>query len=280
MTGYTLEDVYGKTPRILKSGKTPDYVYRQLWNSIREGEVWRGEFYNKKKSGEYYWEWATITPLKDEKGRITNFIAIHEDITLRKQMEADLIFAKEKAEESDRLKSAFLANMSHEIRTPLNSIIGFSELLSDPYFDAPQRNEFINHIVTNGNSLLTIISDIMDISKMESGEVTLRKNTIDVNKLLYEIRQQYKLISTAKEIEFVLEIPDEDISVEVLTDIVRLRQIFDNLIGNAFKFTKSGSIFIGYRCTSNNIEFFIKDTGIGIPKKYHNVIFDRFRQIS
>lgn len=107
-----------------------------------------------------------MTSIKDETGQITNFIAIKEDISARKQVEADLIIAKEKAEESDRLKSAFLANMSHEIPTPLNSIIGFSELLQDNDFDDQQKKEFLSYVIDNGNSLLSIVSDIMDISKI------------------------------------------------------------------------------------------------------------------
>ncbi|HAH25229.1 MAG TPA: hypothetical protein DCL77_15985, partial [Prolixibacteraceae bacterium] len=118
ITGYTLKEVMGKNPRILKSGEMDANTYKVLWETISSGEVWRGEFLNCKKNGELYWEWCTMTSLKNEEGVITSYIAIKEDISTRKQMEADLIIAKEKAEENDRLKSAFLANMSHEIRTP------------------------------------------------------------------------------------------------------------------------------------------------------------------
>ncbi len=281
ITGYSSKEVLGRTSRILNPGKMSEAVYEQLWEIITAGEVWRGEFLNRKKNGEFYWEWATIAPIKDEHGRITNFIAVNEDISKRKQMETDLIAAKEKAEESDKLKSAFLANMSHEIRTPLNGIVGFSELLSDSFFDMEQKKEFVQHIIRNGNSLLSIINDIMDISKMESGEVKIRRSVVDAKKLLSEIRDQYLILSKEKNIGFNLEIQHGSFSrpVSVFADVDRLRQILSNLINNAFKFTITGCVSIGYRNSGDMIEFYVKDTGIGIPKEYQELIFDRFRQV-
>jgi len=280
VTGYSSKEVLGRNSRILNPGKMQDTVYKQLWETITGGKVWRGEFLNRKKDGELYWEWATVAPIKDEHDIITNFIAVNEDISMRKQMETDLIAAKEKAEESDRLKSAFLANMSHEIRTPLNGIIGFSELLTDSFFDEEQKEEFIHHIVDNGNSLLTIISDIMDISKMESGEITLRKVHVDIEKLLTGIINTHVKNFTEKGLGLLL-IPkrNEPNLISVFVDEVRLCQVFNNLIGNALKFTESGGVVIGYSCHEKIVEFFIKDTGIGIPMNYHKIIFDRFRQV-
>jgi PAS domain S-box-containing protein len=280
-TGYSSKEVLGRMSRILNPGKMSTSAYEQLWEIITAGNIWRGEFLNRKKNGELYWEWAMIAPIKDEHGRITNFIAVNEDISKRKQMETDLIAAKEKAEESDRLKSAFLANMSHEVRTPLNGIIGFSELLGDSFFDEEQKKEFVQHIIRNGNSLLSIINDIMDISKMESGEVKIRQSIVDVKKLLFETRDQYLILSREKNIGFNLEIRKGDFSEPVLVfaDADRLRQILSNLINNAFKFTINGSISMGYRYSGDMIEFHVKDTGIGIPKEYQELIFDRFRQV-
>ena len=192
---------------------------------------------------------------------------------------AELIIAKEKAEESDRLKSAFLANMSHEVRTPLNSIIGFSELLTDPDFDEDQKNDFIQHIIASGNNLLTIISDIMDISKMESGEITIRKKPINAHEYVLGIYEQFSFQAETHKLELILNLPDNDKETEIFADTERLRQIFNNLIGNAFKFTVNGSIEIGYRLKGEMVEFFVKDTGIGIPASYHDKIFDRFRQV-
>ncbi len=279
ITGYTQEEVIGKNPRMLKSGEMPAEAYKLLWDTISSGDVWRGEFHNRRKNGESYWEWATMTSIKNEHGIITNYIAIKEDISLRKAMEVDLIAAKEKAEENDRLKSAFLANMSHEVRTPLNSIIGFSELLLDADFEMDQKVEFIHHIIKNGNSLLTIISDIMDISKMESGQITIRKNHIHVSTFLTEIKQQYSSIFKGKNLEFRLLVPENAYELIILADTERLHQVFNNLIGNALKFTMNGYVQIEYQAKEGMVHFRVTDTGIGIPAEFHDKIFDRFRQV-
>ena len=281
ITGYTFEEAKGQNPRILKSGEMTPEGYKNLWDTISSGEVWRGEFHNRKKNGELYWEWATMTSIKNEHGEITNYIAIKEDISLRKQMEVDLVVAKEKAEESDRLKSAFLANMSHEIRTPLNSIIGFSELLDDDDFDEVLKKEFKHHIISNGNNLLNIISDIVDISKIESGEITIRKSKIQVFQFLDEIRALHLINVEGKNLLLNLTCDEsvDETDCSVFADKERLQQIFNNLISNALKFTSEGYIEMGFRQVGDMVEFHVKDTGIGIPADYHQKVFDRFRQV-
>ncbi|MBC8004333.1 MAG: PAS domain S-box protein [Verrucomicrobia bacterium] len=279
ITGYTLDEVIGKNPRILKSGEMPPETYRQLWETISTGEVWRGEFLNKRKNGELYWEWATMTSIKNEEGTITNYISIKEDISSRKKMEADLIIAKEKAEENDRLKSAFLANMSHEIRTPLNSIIGFSELLSDPDFESDQRYEFARIITNSGNNLLSIISDILDISKIEAGQVEIHKSVFSVKRLIQDIHNEYKIKAQTKglEIHIPKDFPFDELLIE--SDQTKVKQVLINFIGNALKFTEKGSIEIGVKVIGRSVQFHVKDTGIGIPEQYHARIFERFRQV-
>jgi len=279
VTGYSAEEAFGQNPRILKSGEMADEVYKEMWDTIGAGEVWRGELQNRKKNGELFWEWVTLASIKNEDGDIINYVAIKEDISVRKQMEAELLVAKNKAEESDRLKSAFLANMSHEIRTPLNSIIGFSELLADSHFEIEQKDEFIGHIINNGNSLLSIISDIMDISKMESGMVSIRTKEVQVFKIVSEIRKQFLVRFEEKGIDFQIEYAKELESVQVLADPERLNQIFNNLVSNALKFTTQGFVLLKYYRVGEILQFQVKDTGIGIPTAFHTKIFDRFSQV-
>jgi PAS domain S-box-containing protein len=279
ITGYAPDEVIGKNPRILKSGETSDETYKKLWKTISSGEVWRGEFLNRRKDGELYWEWATMTSIKNENGNITNYISIKEDISARKQLEIDLIIAKEKAEENDRLKSTFLANMSHEIRTPLNSIIGFSELLSDPDFESNQRYEFARIITNSGNNLLAIISDIMDISKIEAGQVEVRKSVFIAQKLVQEVYSEYKFSALEKNINLLIDpnMLKEDILIE--SDKPKLKQVLINFVGNALKFTEKGTIEIGMKIFDNTIQFYVKDSGIGVPVEYHEHVFQRFRQL-
>lgn len=278
-TGYSPEEIIGKHARVLRSEKMPPEIYKDMWETISTGGIWHNELLNKKKDGSTFWESVTLTSIKNEKKIITNYIAIKEDITERKKMQAELINAKEKAEESDRLKSAFLANMSHEIRTPLNSIIGFSELLGDPDFDQEQKDEFIHTIVDNGNNLLLIISDIMDFSMLEAGQIKIRKEVISTQKLLKELLKDFRKKANLKEIEFRIDQSQNNPDILIESDLYRIKQIFNNLIGNALKFTKKGFVEIGFQIHDEIVTFHVKDTGIGIDPAYHQSIFERFRQV-
>lgn len=208
-----------------------------------------------------------------------HFVAVFDDITARKIAEAELIKAKVKAEESDRLKSSFLANMSHEVRTPLNSIMSFSEFLADPSLDEDQRKEFTRNIISSGKNLLTVISDIMDLSRIESGEMALQISRVSVSALLKELNHEYLAQARAKGLEWLLTLPETEEETVIDIDADRLRQVLDNLLNNALKFTPSGTIETGYHLYENLVEFYVIDTGIGIPEKYQEKIFDRFRQV-
>ena len=278
-TGFTADEIIGKHARILRSDQMHPETYHDLWETIKSGGIWRKELLNKKKDGSLFWESVTLTSIKNDKGLITNYIAIKENISERKKMEAELIKAKEKAEESDHLKSAFLANMSHEIRTPLNSIIGFSELLGDPDFDQEQKDEFRQTIVDNGNNLLVIISDIMDFSMLEARQIKIRREVISTRKLFTELQNDFSKKATQKGIEFRIIKPLDQQDILIESDLYRIKQIFNNLIGNALKFTKEGYIEIGYKIENHTMTFNVKDTGIGIDSAYHTSIFERFRQV-
>ncbi|MGE5426415.1 MAG: PAS domain-containing sensor histidine kinase [Methylococcaceae bacterium] len=206
-------------------------------------------------------------------------IGIDRDITSRIQAQAELIAAKEKAEESDRLKSAFLANMSHEIRTPLNSIIGFSELMSEPDFDHDQLPQFATIIQNSGNNLLSIISDIMDISKIEAGLVQIRKHEFSVSRLINNLHKEYTFQAIKKGIELTIDPSNPIEEMYICSDETKLRQIIINLLGNAIKFTEEGYVELSMKTTGKFLQFHVKDTGIGIPDEYQKQIFERFHQI-
>jgi PAS domain S-box-containing protein len=201
------------------------------------------------------------------------------NIKLRIQSDENIIKAKEKAEESDRLKSAFLANMSHEIRTPLNSIIGFSELLTDANFDAEQHTEFARIINENGNSLLVILSDIMDISKIEAGQIRVKKSVFVVNGFMADIQREFAYKAATKGIELKLDQLNPEEKITLVSDETKIRQIIVNLVSNALKFTHEGYVEIGFRRIDEQVLFHVKDTGIGIPPAFHQQVFERFRQV-
>ena len=191
-----------------------------------------------------------------------------------------------KAEEADRLKSAFLANMSHEIRTPMNAIIGFSSLLNDPELAEDSREELISHIEHNSNTLLHLIDDIIDIAKMEAGQLEINKKECNVNKVLNELYKTFsekKNLYSEKNIELLLKLSIKNKDFIIYTDTIRIQQVLTNLIDNAIKYTEKGSIEFGYTIEKNsknsNVIFFVKDTGIGLPQDQQKNIFTRFTKI-
>ncbi len=190
---------------------------------------------------------------------------------------AELVIAKEKAEESDRLKTAFLQNMSHEIRTPLNGIIGFSLLLNSETNTKDDIFEFTDMINQSGKRLIEIVNNVLDISKIQTGQVSIEKTSISLSSLFTYITTFFSPLAKTKNIK--LSYQDLDgVYPKIFSDEAKLNQILTNLVNNAIKFTKSGNIDFGYEIKGENIQFFVKDTGIGIPPEVYNKIFDRFTQ--
>lgn len=402
LTGYTQEEAIGNNPRILNSGMQPKVYYSYMWQTIKSGKSWKGEFHNKRKNGTLFWEQVTISPLKNEQGKIINFLAIKEDITKRKESQellkqekhfsnslinslpgifylftfpelklvrwnnnfekelgynsdelnrldvndlflpdqknkvyeainfaieenqvsieasligkdgrtipyilsgvgvnlfgkqylvgvgidnteqleatAELNKAKEKAEESDRLKSAFLANMSHEVRTPMNGILGFAGLLKDQELNGEQQKHYIQIIEKSGIRMLNIINDIIDISKIEAGQMTVSYRETNVNEQITFIYEFFKPEITQKQVGFVLNKGLQNAEVNINTDKEKLYAVLTNLVKNAIKFTDTGLIELGYIKKGNFLEFYVKDTGKGIDAEHKKLIFERFRQ--
>ncbi len=206
---------------------------------------------------------------------------LNNEISQRILIEEELVKAKEKAEQSDKLKSAFLANMSHEIRTPMNAIIGFSNLLNEAE-DEHELNKFIKIIVNNGEYLLVLINDIIDLSKIEAGVLVVNKTAVNLNSLMTEIYNLFiinnNIVDKKLSLKFVKGLDDEK-SI-VITDYTRLKQIIINLVSNASKYTEKGEIEFGYTIKENKLNFYVKDTGIGISEEQQKYIFDRFMQVT
>jgi PAS domain S-box-containing protein len=413
ISGYTMHELLESKPSILNSGYHPKEFYNNLWHTILSGKEWVGEFRNRKKSGELYWESAMISALKDEKGQITNFMAIKEDITRKKEVEQELkekteqlmtlIHAtpdkicfksydgtwllanataldffglkgieyygktnlelsqqstkeaeyllfdsesdeqawiqgnllryetsgidelkrpliyeilklplffdngekkgivtigrditrrknyekelkieKERAEEADTLKSAFLANMSHEIRTPLNAIMGFSSLLADYSLDKQAMAHFLEIIQVNGRQLLTIIDDILLISKLQVNQIKVQFAQFDIEQVLGKLYQQF-----SKELEILKEksielrvVKGKSGVIKIKTDRDKFQTIFSKLIRNAIKFTNSGFVEFGFELNlKKELICFVKDTGVGISPEKQQLIFQKFRQV-
>ena len=438
ITGYNYDEVYGKNPRILKSGEQPGSFYKNLWDEILSGKTWTGEFHNKKKNGGLFWENVSISPIVNQDGKISHFVAIKEDITERKlseealnreqyfmqtlidnapefiyfkdlnsrfikisksqaqlfgfkepsdalgktdfdiftgehahqayedeqeiirsgksinkeeketwpdradtwvsttkmplfdkegkiigtfgismdltarkemellliqknqeietqneeyqqmneelvQTNEELMWAKDKAEENDQLKTAFLQNMSHEIRTPMNGILGFSELLKTPGLTGDKQKEFIGLIEMSGQRMLNIISDIINISKIETNQIVMDIQKTYLNYIFKNMYSFFKPEAEGKGLNLTYNLGLSDELSEIETDETKLIQVLSNLIKNALKFTKSGSIDFGYKIVESlhtkTLQFYVQDTGIGIEPKMQDIVFERFRQI-
>jgi PAS domain S-box-containing protein len=410
ITGYSFQEAVGQNPRILKSGETPPEGYKELWDTITAGKEWRGVFHNKKKSGELYWESASISPIKDaqghithflgvkeditalrqtqellaklslvasktdnaviitdkrglvewvndgfthltgftleevvgrkpgtllqgpltdpeavgrirkhlrtkqafseelieyhkegwtywvsmdvtpildEKGEVTRFIAIERDITQRKQTEEALAQAKEAAEDANRAKSEFLASMSHEIRTPMNAIIGMADLLWETPLDEEQKL-YLQTFREAGDTLLTIINNILDLSKVEAGQVQLEAIDFDLTEVVEKTCGIMAAPAHAKGIELACHL-DPGVPPRLVGDPGHLRQVLGNLIGNAIKFTEKGEVLVEVKPAAEaetvppppgmcRLSFAIRDTGIGIPPDKLEIIFEKFSQ--
>jgi PAS domain S-box-containing protein len=238
----------------------------------------------KKKDGTPLWIGISTYSVKDDNGKTLFFEGFVKDITESKKAVMEIIKAKEKAEESERLKTAFLQNMSHEIRTPLNAIMGFSELLTDNFNNKETLSKFTSIIKQRGSDLLEIIDEILDIAKIESGVLADNIGICNLNYLLTEIESliaEYQKRQNKEHIRLIVNKQISNSDFELILDQGKLKQILLNLIKNAVKFTNSGKIEIGcYLKDTTNLVFYVSDTGIGIPEEHHELIFERFRQVN
>lgn len=284
-SGYKLEEIKGLKPKSFLHGPETDVETTKLISRrLRQEKSFSCEIVNYTKKGEKYWVHINCQPLKNKEGEIIRLFALMVNITEQKWLIENLIQARQKAEESDRLKSAFLANMSHEIRTPMNAIMGFSELLGRPNMPMNKREEFAHLIRQRSKDLLSIVNDILDISKIEAGQMMSVPAYGHVQELLNELLKNITAeVDHLHNKSIEVKIHNELKGAEniVLADFGRLRQVFTNLLNNALKFTQSGSIEFGCRLLDRNTFLFsVRDTGIGIDSSSHEIIFKPFHQAS
>ncbi|MCK9387391.1 MAG: PAS domain S-box protein [Sulfuritalea sp.] len=297
-SGYSQDEVIGQNPRILNSGKAPPETYATMWSALADGQPWKGEFYNRRKDGSEYIEFAIITPIRQPDGRITHYVAVKEDITEKKRVgheldrhrhhleelvanrTTELDEARQRAEVANAAKSSFLANMSHEIRTPMNAIVGLTHLLRRGQ-PIPEQADKLDKIATAADHLLSIINDILDLSKIEAGKLALEQTDFSLTAILDHTRSL--VAEQAKAKGLALWVEADVMPMWLRGDPTRLSQALLNFAANAVKFTEQGAITLRAHLLKDSddelrVRLEVEDTGIGIPAAQLPNLFQTFVQ--
>ncbi|NVO09229.1 MAG: PAS domain S-box protein [Bacteroidales bacterium] len=282
--GYEEDEVIGQPISIIQSHTTANNLPDIIQEATLKGG-WQGELINKRKDGSEFPISLSTAVVRDENGEPLAFVGVANDITDRKASEQEVIAAKEKAEESDRLKTSFLANMSHEIRSPMNAVLGFIRILKEEEVLSEAGKQYIELISNSGMQLISIIEDIIDTSKIQANQLRLSIQEFDLNVLLADIFTVFSTQIKEKPTKSTLLLPPvlgNTSPFIINSDDLRIRQILINLLSNAVKFTPKGVIEFGYSIIIDDenplIKLFVKDTGIGLAPEKQELIFERFRQ--
>ncbi len=278
LTGYAEQELVGKNVRIFQSGMTDPSVYRQLWNTISNGGEWQGEFQNRKKNGELYWESVNISPIFDSAGVMVNYMAVKEDITERKRSMALLEEARKKAEAADRLKTAFLENISHEIRTPLNGLLGFAPIVLDPKISQKEKEEYLEILNASGKRLMQTVTDYVDISLLVSGNMKVSFKNVNISSLVEDAVLPYYDKCRQKGISLMINLESSLTRLTMKTDPELVKKVLNHLLDNAIKFTHHGGVTLEGNFEHGKVKISIIDTGIGIESDALFNIFDKFFQ--
>ncbi len=265
LTGYSFEEVIGKNPRVLKSEEHADVYYKNLWETITAGKEWRGEFHNKKKNGELYWESASISPIKNKDGVIANFLAVKEDITERKKLE--------------RLKDDFVSTISHELRTPLTAIKEGINIVSDGSAGEinNEQQEFLGIAKRNVDRLARLINEILDFQKFESGKMAYNISENDILSVVKEVSESMSVVASSKGLLLKLDLQEGLPKIKFDRD--KITQVLTNLVNNAIKFTKEGQVTISVKTGNNIVQVSVRDTGPGIRGEDLAKLFQKFVQL-
>jgi len=298
---YSTSELLGQNPSVLQSGDTPEEIYEDLWKTILGGKTWKGIFYNKKKDGTKYTEFAIITPLKNTNGEIYKYLGIKEDITEKKKLGEELDKSRKNLEklveertrqlggalkaanESIVAKEAFLANISHEIRTPMNAILGLTDILKSSDLNKNQL-DYLLKIEFSGRVLLNLINDVLDISKANSGQMKLHYHPVNLGDILENVQGMLAPNAEKKGLELIVENTGSLAATIFMGDKYRLIQVLINLTNNAIKFTDSGFVRISIevnKIENNKVKLYFKvsDSGVGIKDLDIIKLFEPFSQV-
>jgi len=282
--GAKEQDILGKTDYDFQDKKLADWFRRHDTNAIKSGKPTQNEEWVTYPDGLEVLLETTKTPLKDDRGETFGVLGVAYNITKRKEREDLLEEAKQEAERANRLKSEFLANMSHEIRTPMNAVLGYSDILARKLADSPENLSYVEGIHKSGKNLISLINDILDLSKIEAGKLDIVPEAVDLQNIIIDIKQIFSAAIAKKNIDFIIR-TDNELPEVLMLDKMRIKQVLFNLIGNAIKFTENGSVQVSIKQEGEpsdegkiNLCFEVKDTGIGLSPDQIEVIFDAFRQ--
>jgi PAS domain S-box-containing protein len=282
ISGYSRTEVLGRNPKLLSSGQHYPEYYRELWATLINTGHWQGEIVNKRKNGELYVQFTSISTIKNDQGEVVQYLSVANEVTARVKAEEELRKLNMSLAAATQAKTNFISNMSHEIRTPLNSIIGLSDLLNTP--DMPlEQQEYLGRIIKSGQNLLELINNILDLSKIESGAIELEYRDFDLDSVIKEVFGLLELRAVQKGINFSLVFNANETHL-LKGDPLRIRQVLINLIGNSIKFTDKGfcKIEIGphvLRGDHLQIRVAVIDSGIGIAEDKLSQLFGRFSQM-
>ena len=281
LTGYDAAEALGQNPRLLKSGHHPPEFYKDLWDTILAGRVWRGEMMNRRKDGRYYHEEMTITPLTTPDGTRSHFIAIKQDISARKYAEEALRLAHQEAVEANRMKTQLLANVSHDLRTPLGAIMGFADMLRSGVYGElkADQSQAAGEIMDSANQLLVFVNNLIGQAQLETGRIVLKNRPFAAAELIEAAHTTGGMLAAKKGLALECEVAP-DLPQPLPGDVYWLRQVVLNLVNNAVKFTEQGSIKVRlYRADPETWAIQVADTGVGIPAEAQSRIFEAFEQV-
>ncbi|MBN2807477.1 MAG: GAF domain-containing protein [Prolixibacteraceae bacterium] len=281
ITGYTFEEALGQNPRILKTGYTSKEEYKTLWNTIANGKDWKGVFRNKRKNGELYWEKALISPIKNQQGKIINYLAIKEDITQQRLDQEALMQSEAKLKEALATKDKFFSIISHDLRSPIGTLVNFTGLLADDQaqFSIDEYQQYARAINKTAQTTFNLLENLLEWSRLQQGSIQFKPISIDLEIFLHQFIEAVESVARNKGIDFSIHVQGK---FEIIADQNMLNSTLRNLVSNAIKFTKMGGSVSLDVATNHVCEiiFSVSDNGIGMDLRQLNMLFKLNEDVS